>query len=80
MRLHFAPEDFAALENFWLLYNGAESSGKPKTAGAAMEEACYGFLERSDKMKAGFEAFARSLFELGNFAEKLDEFVSSQEL
>lgn len=80
MRPRFAPEDFAALENFWLLYNGAESSGKPKTAGAAMEEACYGFLERSDKMKAGFEAFARSLFELGNFAEKLDEFVSSQEL
>jgi hypothetical protein len=31
-------------------------------------------------MKAGFEAFARSLFELGNFAEKLDEFVSAQEL
>lgn len=76
MRPHFAPDDFAALENFWLLYNGAESSGKPKTAGAAMEEACYGFLERSDKMKAGFEAFARSLFELGNFAEKLDEFVA----
>ena len=80
MRPHFAPGDFAALENFWLLYHGAESSGKPKTAGAAMEEACYGFLERSDKMKAGFEAFARSLFELGNFAQKLDEFVSSQEL
>ena len=80
MRPHFAPEDFAALENFWLLYNGAESSGKPRTAGTAMEEACYGFLERSDKMKAGFEAFARSLFELGNFAERLDEFVSSQEL
>ena len=76
MRPHFAPGDFAALENFWLLYNGAESSGKPKTAGAAMEEACYEFLERSDKMKAGFEAFARSLFELGNFAEKLDEFVA----
>ena len=80
MRPHFAPEDFSVLENFWLLYNGAESSGKPKTAGGAMEEACYGFLERSDKMKAGFEAFARSLFEQGNFAEKLDEFVSSQEL
>ena len=80
MRPHFAPKDFAALESFWLLYNGAESSGKPKTAGAAMEEACYEFLERSEKMKAGFEAFARSLFELGNFAEKLDEFVSSQEL
>lgn len=80
MRPHFAPEDFAALENFWLLYNGAESFGKPKTAGAAMEEACYEFLERSDKMKAGFEAFARSLFELGNFAEKLDEFVNTQEL
>ena len=76
MRPHFAPGDFAALENFWLLYNGAESSGKPKTAGAAMEEACYEFLNRSDKMKAGFEAFARSLFELGNFAEKLDEFVA----
>ena len=76
MRPHFAAGDFAALENFWLLYNGAESSGKPKTAGAAMEEACYEFLERSDKMKAGFEAFARSLFELGNFAEKLDEFVA----
>ena len=75
MRPHFAAGDFAALENFWLLYNGAESSGKPKTAGAAMEEACYGFLERSDKMKTGFEAFSQSLFELGNFAEKLDEFV-----
>lgn len=80
MRPHFDADDFAALEKFWLLYNGAKSSGKPKTAGAAMEEACYGFLERSDKMKAGFEAFARSLFELGNFAEKLDEFVSLQEL
>ena len=80
MRPHFAPDDFAALENFWLLYNGAENIGKPETVGAAMEEACYRFLERSDKMKAGFEAFARSLFELGNFAEKLDEFVSSQEL
>ena len=80
MRPHFDPKDFAALENFWLLYNGAENFGKPNTAGAAMEEACYGFLERSDKMKAGFEAFARSLFELGNFAQKLDEFVSSQEL
>ncbi|MBQ7620170.1 MAG: elongation factor P maturation arginine rhamnosyltransferase EarP [Treponema sp.] len=76
MRPHFAPKDFAALESFWLLYNGAESSGKPKTAGAAMEEACYEFLERSEKMKAGFEAFARSLFELGNFAEKLVEFVA----
>lgn len=75
MRPHFAADDFCAVENFWLLYNGAESSGKPKTAGAAMEEACYGFLERSDKMKAGFEAFARSLFELGNFSQKLDEFV-----
>ncbi|MBQ3838032.1 MAG: elongation factor P maturation arginine rhamnosyltransferase EarP, partial [Treponema sp.] len=80
MRPHFAPDDFSALEKFWLLYNGAEGFGKPKTAGAAMEEACYGFLKRSDKMKAGFEAFARSLFELGNFAEKLDEFVSLQEL
>lgn len=80
MRPHFDAGDFAAMENFWLLYNGAESSGKPETAGAAMEEACYGFLERSDKMKAGFEAFARSLFELGNFAEKLDEFVGEQEL
>lgn len=78
MRPHFAPDDFAALENFWLLYNGAESSGKPETAGAAMEAACYGFLSRSDKMKAGFEAFARSLFELGNFAQKLDEFVAEQ--
>ena len=76
MRPHFDAEDFSALENFWLLYNGAESSGKPKTAGAAMEEACYGFLERSDKMKACFEAFARSLFELGNFSQKLDEFVA----
>lgn len=75
MRPHFAAGDFSALESFWLLYNGAESSDKPKTAGAAMEEACYGFLERSDKMKAGFEAFARSLFELGNFSQKLDEFV-----
>ncbi|MBQ6028586.1 MAG: elongation factor P maturation arginine rhamnosyltransferase EarP [Treponema sp.] len=78
MRPYFDADDFAALENFWLLYNGAESSGKPKTAGAAMEEACYEFLERSEKMKAGFEALARSLFELGNFAEKLDEFVGEQ--
>ncbi len=80
MRPHFAADDFCAVENFWLLYNGAESSGNPKTAGAAMEEACYEFLERSNKMKAGFEAFARSLFELGNFAERLDEFVNAQEL
>ena len=75
MRPHFDAGDFAALESFWLLYNGAESSGKPKTAGAAMEEACYGFLKRSAQMKSGFESFARGLFELGNFAQKLDEFV-----
>ena len=85
MRPHFAPKDFAALENFWLLYNGADDDcgqgqDAGQDAGAAMEEACYEFLNRSDKMKAGFEAFARSLFELGNFAQKLDEFVSSQEL
>ena len=77
MRPHFAPDDFAALENFWLLYNGAESSGKPETAGGVMEEACYGFLLRSAQMKSGFESFARGLFELGNFARKLDEFVLS---
>lgn len=79
MRPHFAPDDFAALENFWLLYNGAESAddncGQDQKGGGAMEAACYEFLERSDKMKAGFEVFARSLFELGNFAERLDEFV-----
>ena len=80
MRPHFDAGDFAALENFWLLYNGAESFGKPETAGGAMEAVCYEFLSRSAQMKSGFEAFARSLFELGNFAEKLDEFVSSQEL
>ena len=81
MRPHFAADDFSAVENFWHLYNGAdENCGQGLDAGAAMEEACYGFLKRSDKMKAGFEAFARSLFELGNFAEKLDEFVSLQEL
>ncbi len=85
MRPHFDAGDFAALESFWLLYNGADDDcgqgqDAGQDAGAAMEEACYGFLERSDKMKAGFEAFARSLFELGNFAEKLDEFVNSQEL
>lgn len=78
MRAHFASDDFAALENFWLLYNGAESSGKPETAGGAMEAACYEFLSRSAKMKAGFESFARGLFELGNFAQKLDEFVGEQ--
>lgn len=81
MRPHFDAGDFSALENFWLLYNGAdENCGQGLDAGAAMEEACYEFLNRSDKMKAGFEAFARSLFELGNFAEKLDEFVAEQEL
>lgn len=72
MRPHFDAGDFAALENFWHLYNGAPGCQDP----SAMEAACYEFLSRYDKLRPGFEAFARSLFELGNFAEKLDEFVA----
>ena len=76
MRAHFAADDFCAVENFWHLYNGAPGCQDP----SAMEAACYEFLSRYDNLRPGFEAFARSLFELGNFARKLDDFVSSQEL
>ena len=99
MRPHFAPKDFCALENFWLLYNKsadsgdfiaektnvalAEKNGLKGQKGAAasrasaMEEACFEFLSRSDSMKAGFESFARSLFDLGNFSERLLEFIEA---
>ncbi len=72
MRPHFAADDFCAVENFWHLYNGAPGCQDP----SAMEAACYEFLSRYDNLRPGFAAFARSLFELGNFAEKLDEFVA----
>lgn len=72
MRPHFDLKDFAALENFWLLYNGAPGCQDP----SAMEAACYEFLSRYDNLCPGFAAFSQSLFELGNFAQKLDEFVA----
>lgn len=72
MRPHFALEDFSALENFWLLYNGAPGCQDP----SAMEAACYEFLSRYDNLRPGFAAFSQSLFELGNFSQKLDEFVA----
>ena len=71
MRPHFAADDFCAVENFWHLYNGAPDCQDP----SAMEAACYEFLSRYDSLRPGFAAFSQSLFELGNFAEKLDEFV-----
>ena len=72
MRPHFAADDFCAVENFWHLYNGAPGCQDP----SAMEAACYEFLSRYDNLRPGFAAFSQSLFELGNFAEKLDEFVA----
>ncbi len=72
MRPHFAADDFCAVENFWHLYNGAPRCQDP----SAMEAACYEFLSRYDKLCPGFAAFSQSLFELGNFARKLDEFVA----
>lgn len=71
MRPHFAADDFCAVENFWHLYNGAPGCQDP----SAMEAACYEFLSRYDKLRPGFAAFSQSLFELGNFSQKLDEFV-----
>ena len=71
MRPHFAADDFCAVENFWHLYNGAPGCQDP----SAMEAACYEFLSRYDKLRLGFAAFSQSLFALGNFSQKLDEFV-----
>ena len=71
MRPHFAADDFCAVENFWHLYNGAPGCQDP----SAMEAACYEFLSRYDNLRPGFAAFSQSLFELGNFSQKLDEFV-----
>ncbi len=71
MRPHFAADDFCAVENFWHLYNGAPGCQDP----SAMETACYEFLSRYDNLRPGFAAFSQSLFELGNFSQKLDEFV-----
>ncbi|MBP5447851.1 MAG: elongation factor P maturation arginine rhamnosyltransferase EarP [Treponema sp.] len=72
MRPHFAAADFCAVENFWHLYNGAPGCQDP----SAMETACYEFLSRYDNLRPGFAAFSQSLFELGNFSQKLDEFVA----
>ena len=71
MRPHFAADDFCAVENFWHLYNGAPGCQDP----SVMETACYEFLSRYDNLRPGFSAFSQSLFELGNFSQKLDEFV-----
>ncbi len=72
MRPHFDAGDFCAVENFWHLYNGAPGCQDP----SAMEAACYEFLSRYDNLRPGFAAFSQSLFELGNFSQKLDEFVA----
>ena len=72
MRAHFAADDFCAVENFWHLYNGAPGCQDP----SAMEAACYEFLSRYDNLRPGFAAFSQSLFEMGNFSQKLDEFVA----
>ncbi|MCR5047202.1 MAG: elongation factor P maturation arginine rhamnosyltransferase EarP [Treponema sp.] len=81
MKPYFAEEDFLAIEKFWLLYNGAEIAGLDKNclqgqeARGVMEAACYDFLQLSQKTRVGFEAFSKSLIELGNFSEHLDKYI-----
>ncbi|MBR5096091.1 MAG: elongation factor P maturation arginine rhamnosyltransferase EarP [Treponema sp.] len=78
MRPHFDPTDFAALQNFWLLYNDTDLASSSDYE-QKMEAACHEFLTRSDSLRTGFESFARSLRDLGNFTEKLLDFVAEME-
>ncbi|MBR5966777.1 MAG: elongation factor P maturation arginine rhamnosyltransferase EarP [Treponema sp.] len=78
MRPHFDPSDFAALQNFWLLYNDADLTGSSDYE-QKMEAACHEFLTRYNSLRAGFESFARSLRDLGNFTKKLLDFVAEME-
>ena len=78
MRPHFDPDDFAALQNFWLLYNDTDLAGSSDYE-QKMEAACHEFLTRYNSLRAGFESFARSLRDLGNFTQKLLDFVAEME-
>ncbi len=74
MRPHFAENEFAAIEKFWLLYN---VDACDISAEENLENACFEFLSQAANLKRGFEKFSESIFALGNFSEKLDAFIQS---
>ncbi|MBO4547353.1 MAG: elongation factor P maturation arginine rhamnosyltransferase EarP, partial [Treponema sp.] len=78
MRPHFDPADFATLQNFWLLYNDTDLASSSDYE-QKMEAACHEFLTRYNSLQAGYESFARSLRDLGNFTQKLLDFVAEME-
>lgn len=75
MRPHFSENEFAIIEQLWLLYNKGTCDNSDSAAEQKLENACFAFLSHAHNLKRGFETFSQSLFALGNFSEKLDDFI-----
>ena len=66
---HFQKNDFAIVEKCWILYNqSAADSGE-------LENALTDFFANYEKLKFGFKDFSASLFENGDFASNLVDFI-----
>lgn len=74
MRAHFSENEFAIIEKFWILYN---CDACDISAEINLENACFEFLSQARNLKRGFKAFSQSIFDLGNFSEKLDAFIQN---
>ena len=66
---HFSKDDFGIVEKCWLTYNQSEPNA------TALEETLTDFLMNYEKLKGGFEDFSCSLFQNGDFAANLLEFI-----
>jgi len=69
MRPFFGAEDFSAVENCWLSYNGG---------GGNLEESIKAFLCKYDELLSGFSAFSESLKKNGNLAFNLMTFITEK--
>lgn len=72
MKPYFSAEDFCTLQKCWQLYNTTEVNGTD------LENALDAFLQKYNSLCKGFKSFSKSLFENGNFAEHLLEFIFSK--
>ena len=69
MRPFFGAEDFSAVENCWLSYNGG---------GGNIEESIKVFLHKYDELQKGFFDFSESLKKNGNLAFNLMTFITEK--
>ena len=69
MRPFFSAEDFSAVENCWLSYNGGEGN---------LEESIKAFFCKYDELLSGFSAFSESLKKNGNLAFNLMTFITEK--